>query len=263
MPAPRLREFYQATVRARLMEQFGLTNPHQVPTLTKIVLNVGAGEAIKQPKFLDSIVEELATITGQQPVRRKAKKSIANFGLREGQEIGASVTLRGARMWEFLDRFVTVALPRVRDFRGVSTKSFDGRGNYSLGVKEQMIFPEINYDTIESIHGMDITFVTTATGDDLALRPAQGAGHAVPRQRQDGRARRKRARSLQGRETAMARKAMIEKSKRKPKFQVRQHNRCGRCGRSRAFLRRFGLCRICFRELALFGMIPGVRKASW
>jgi large subunit ribosomal protein L5 len=169
VPAPRLREFYQKTVRGKLMEQFGLTNPHQVPTMTKIVLNVGAGEAIKQPKFLDNIVEELATITGQAPVRRKAKKSIANFGLREGQEIGASVTLRGARMWEFLDRFVTVALPRVRDFRGVGTKSFDGRGNYSLGVKEQMIFPEINYDTIDTIHGMDITFVTTAGRDDLAF----------------------------------------------------------------------------------------------
>ncbi len=169
VPPPRLRDFYQSTVRGRLMEQFALKNAHQVPTLTKIVLNVGAGEAIKQPKFLDNIVEELATITGQQPVRRKAKKSIANFGLREGQEIGASVTLRGARMWEFLDRFVTVALPRVRDFRGVGTKSFDGRGNYSLGVKEQMIFPEINYDSIDTIHGMDITFVTTAGRDDLAF----------------------------------------------------------------------------------------------
>ena len=152
-----------------LMEQFGLKNPHQVPTLSKIVLNVGAGEAIKQPKFLDSIVEELATITGQQPVRRKAKKSIANYGLREGQEIGASVTLRGARMWEFLDRFVTVAIPRIRDFRGVNTRSFDGRGNYTLGVKEQMIFPEINYDMVEQIHGMDITFVTTTNRDDMAL----------------------------------------------------------------------------------------------
>jgi large subunit ribosomal protein L5 len=150
------------------MEQFGLKNPHQVPTLTKIVLNVGAGEAIKQPKFLDSIVEELATITGQQPVRRKAKKSIANYGLREGQEIGASVTLRGARMWEFLDRFVTVALPRVRDFRGVSTKSFDGRGNYSLGVKEQLIFPEINYDSIDRVRGMDITIVTSAETNEHA-----------------------------------------------------------------------------------------------
>jgi large subunit ribosomal protein L5 len=169
VPPPRLKAYYEQTVRPKLTEQFGLKNPHQLPTLTKIVLNVGAGEAIKQPKFLDNIVEELATITGQQPVRRKAKKSIANFGLREGQEIGASVTLRGARMWEFMDRFVTVALPRVRDFRGVGTKSFDGRGNYSLGIKEQMIFPEINYDSIESIHGMDITFVTTAGRDDLAL----------------------------------------------------------------------------------------------
>ena len=169
VPAPRLKAFYENTVRAKLTEQFGLKNLHQLPTMTKIVLNVGAGEAIKQPKFLDNIVEELATITGQQPVRRKAKKSIANFGLREGQEIGASVTLRGARMWEFLDRFVTIALPRVRDFRGVGTKSFDGRGNYSLGIKEQMIFPEINYDSIESIHGMDITFVTTAGRDDLAF----------------------------------------------------------------------------------------------
>ena len=169
VPAPRLRAYYQDTVRGKLAEQFGLKNPHELPTMTKIVLNVGAGEAIKQPKFLDNIVEELATITGQQPVRRKAKKSIANYGLREGQEIGASVTLRGARMWEFLDRFVTIALPRVRDFRGVGTKSFDGRGNYSLGVKEQLIFPEINYDTIDTTHGMDITFVTTAAGDDLAF----------------------------------------------------------------------------------------------
>jgi large subunit ribosomal protein L5 len=168
IPSPRLKDFYQATVRSKLMQQFGFTNPHQVPQLEKIVINVGVGEAIKQPKALDSVVEELATITGQQPVKKKAKKSIANFGLREGQEIGAAVTLRGARMWEFLDRFITVAIPRIRDFRGLGTKSFDGRGNYSLGVKEQMIFPEINYDAIESIHGMDITFVSSTNKDDQA-----------------------------------------------------------------------------------------------
>jgi large subunit ribosomal protein L5 len=168
VPAPRMKAFYQDTVRPRLAQQFGFTNPHQIPTLEKIVLNVGLGEAIKQPRLLDSIVEELGIITGQQPVKRKAKKSVANFGLREGQEIGASVTLRGARMWEFMDRFVTVSLPRVRDFRGLGTRSFDGRGNYSLGVKEQMIFPEINYDDIEQIHGMDITFVTSADRDDVA-----------------------------------------------------------------------------------------------
>ncbi|HEY5218323.1 MAG TPA: 50S ribosomal protein L5 [Gemmatimonadaceae bacterium] len=169
VPPPRLRAFYQESVRPKLMQQFGFTNPHQVPTLTKIVINVGLGEAIKQPKALDAVVEELATITGQHPVRKRAKKSIANFGLREGQEIGVAVTLRGARMWEFLDRFVSVALPRVRDFRGLTTRSFDGRGNYSMGVKEQMIFPEINYDSVEQIHGMDISFVTTAGRDDHAL----------------------------------------------------------------------------------------------
>ena len=169
VPTPRLREFYLQTVRSKLAQQFDLKNPHQVPQLEKIVLNVGMGEAIKQPKVLDTVVDELAVITGQRPVRKKAKKSIANFGLRQGQEIGVSVTLRGARMWEFLDRFVSTALPRVRDFRGLSTRSFDGRGNYSMGVKEQMIFPEINYDQVEQIHGMDITFVTTTDKDDQAF----------------------------------------------------------------------------------------------
>jgi large subunit ribosomal protein L5 len=169
VPPARLRQFYNEVVRPKLKEQFGFTNPHQIPTLEKIVINVGLGEAIKQPRLLDGIVDELAIITGQQPVRKRAKKSIANFGLRQGQEIGAAVTLRGARMWEFFDRFVAVAIPRIRDFRGLTTRSFDGRGNYSLGLKEQMMFPEINYDDIEMIHGMDITLVTSATRDDHAL----------------------------------------------------------------------------------------------
>ena len=169
VPPPRLKAYYMNTVRPRLMQQFSLVNPHQVPGIEKIVLNVGVGEAIKQPKVLDNILEELAVISGQRAVRKKAKKSIANFGLREGQEIGAAVTLRGARMWEFLDRFINTAIPRIRDFRGLNTRSFDGRGNYSLGVKEQMIFPEINYDNVESIHGMDITFVTTTNKDDQAF----------------------------------------------------------------------------------------------
>ncbi|HEY3112379.1 MAG TPA: 50S ribosomal protein L5 [Gemmatimonadaceae bacterium] len=160
---------YETTVRDRLRNQFGFTNNHQIPNLEKIVVNCGVGEAIKNPKVLDSVVNELSIITGQRPVRKKAKKSIANFGLRQGQEIGAAVTLRGARMWEFFDRFVTVAIPRIRDFRGVNTRSFDGRGNYTLGVKEQMIFPEINYDMVDQIHGMDITFVTTTDRDDQAL----------------------------------------------------------------------------------------------
>lgn len=169
VPPPRLRLFYNETVRGKLQQQFGFKNPHEIPVLEKIVINVGLGEAIKQPRLLDGIVDELATITGQQPVKKRAKKSIANFGLRQGQEIGAAVTLRGARMWEFFDRFVSVAIPRIRDFRGLTTRSFDGRGNYSIGLKEQMIFPEINYDDVEMIHGMDITLVTSAKRDDHAL----------------------------------------------------------------------------------------------
>ena len=170
-PAPPARLFthYVQTVRPKLMQQFGLENPNEVPKLAKIVLNVGEGEAAKNAKLLDAIVEELGQITGQRPVITRAKKSVANFGLRQGMAIGAAVTLRGARMWEFLDRFINVAIPRVRDFRGLPSKSFDGRGSYSIGIKEQMIFPEIDYDKVEQIHGMNITFVTTAGRDDLAL----------------------------------------------------------------------------------------------
>jgi large subunit ribosomal protein L5 len=167
-PKPRLKEYYETTLRGRLMQQFGYTNTHEIPKLEKIVVNVGLGEAVKQPKLLDSVVNELGLITGQRAVRTRAKKSISNFGLREGQEIGASVTLRGARMWEFLDRLLNVTMPRIRDFRGVNTRSFDGRGNYSLGLKEQVIFPEINYDQVEQVHGLDITFVTSTPRDDQA-----------------------------------------------------------------------------------------------
>ena len=168
-PTPRLHTYYVKTVRERLMKQFGLKNVHQIPNLTKITLNVGMGEAIKQPKVLDAVVDELQVITGQKPIRTKAKKSIANYGQREGQEIGVAVTLRGPRMWEFLDRFISTAIPRIRDFRGLNTRAFDGRGNYSLGIKEQMIFPEVNYDLVEQIHGMDLTFVTTTNRDDMAF----------------------------------------------------------------------------------------------
>ena len=167
-PKPRLKTYYETTLRGRLMQQFGFTNAHEIPKLEKIVVNVGLGEAVKQPKLLDSVVNELGLITGQRAVRTRAKKSISNFGLREGQEIGASVTLRGARMWEFLDRLLNVAMPRIRDFRGLNTRSFDGRGNYSIGLKEQVIFPEINYDQVEQVHGLDITFVTSTPRDDQA-----------------------------------------------------------------------------------------------
>ena len=170
-PAPpaRLKDFYEQQVRGKLQQQFAFKNPHQIPRLKKIVLNVGMGDASKNPKGLEAAVAELAAITGQHPVVTRAKKAIANFNLREGQAIGCAVTLRGGRMYEFLDRFISIAVPRMRDFRGLPTKSFDGRGNYTLGIKEQMIFPEIDYDKVERIHGMDITFVTSAGRDDTAL----------------------------------------------------------------------------------------------
>jgi large subunit ribosomal protein L5 len=169
-PAPRARllDYYEQKVRAKLQQQFGYANLHQIPRLVKIVLNVGMGEAPKNPKALEVAAAELGAIAGQKPVVNRAKKAIANFNLRAGMPIGCSVTLRGQRMFEFLDRFISVALPRMRDFRGLPTKSFDGRGNYTVGIKEQMIFPEIDYDKVERIHGMDITFVTTAGRDDAA-----------------------------------------------------------------------------------------------
>ena len=168
-PFPRLQIFYRNTVRPRLMKEFGFGNPHQVPQLEKIVLNVGLGDASKNPKTLDAVVEELTSITGQRAVVTRARKAISNFSLREGMAVGARVTLRGHRMYEFLDRFIGVTVPRIRDFRGFPTKAFDGRGNYSLGIKEQMVFPEVDYDKVEKIHGMDITFVTTAGRDDVGL----------------------------------------------------------------------------------------------
>jgi large subunit ribosomal protein L5 len=166
---PRLQTYYEQTIRPKLAKEFGLTNPHEVPRVVKIVLNVGMGEAPKNPKALEAVVEELGAVTGQRPVITRAKKAIANFGLREGMPVGAFVTLRGARMYEFLDRFINLAVPRVRDFRGLPSRSFDGRGNYTFGIKEQMIFPEIDYDRVERIHGMDITIVTSAERDDLAM----------------------------------------------------------------------------------------------
>jgi len=166
--APRLKEKYKAEVIAGLMKEFSYKNVMQVPKITKVVVNMGLGEAIQNNKLLDAAVEQLAGITGQKPVVTRARKSIANFKLRQGQSIGAMVTLRNERMFEFLDRLMNIALPRVRDFKGVSSKSFDGAGNYTLGVKEQIIFPEINYDKVDKIKGMNVTIVTTAKTDEEA-----------------------------------------------------------------------------------------------
>ena len=164
--APRLKERYDAEIREALRNELGLGNVMQVPRLDKIVVNMGVGRATQQQSLLDGAVTDLTTITGQKPLVTKATKSIAGFKLREGNAIGAKVTLRGARMWEFYDRLVTLAIPRIRDFRGLSPKSFDGHGNYTFGVTEQLIFPEIDYDKIDTTRGMDITIVTSATTDD-------------------------------------------------------------------------------------------------
>ena len=162
----RLKEFYKADVAPALMKKFGYKSVMQIPTLDKVVINVGAGEAKDNAKVIDSISTDLAAITGQKPVVCKAKKSVANFKIREGMNIGVKVTLRGERMYEFVDRLFNVALPRVRDFRGISANSFDGRGNYNMGIREQLIFPEIDYDKIDKVRGMDICFVTTAATDE-------------------------------------------------------------------------------------------------
>jgi large subunit ribosomal protein L5 len=166
--AARLKEHYQKEVRKKLQDQFGIKNPMAVPKLEKIVLNMGMGEAIQNSKILDTAVDELTTITGQKPVVTKAKKSIAAFKLREGVAIGTMVTLRGEKMYEFLDRLINLALPRVRDFRGVPARSFDGRGNYTLGIKDHLIFPEIDISKVDKSKGMNITIVTTANNDEQA-----------------------------------------------------------------------------------------------
>ena len=214
----RLKDYYKKDVAPALMKKFSYKSVMQIPKLDKVVINVGAGEAKDNAKVIDAIMVDLAAITGQKPMICKAKKSVANFKLREGMNIGVKVTLRGDRMYEFIDRLFNVALPRVRDFRGINPNSFDGRGNYNLGIKEQLIFPEIDYDKIDKVRGMDICFVTTANTDEES-RPA--------------------------------------------KYSSRAYNRCKICGRPHAYLRKFGICRICFRELAYKGEIPGVKKASW
>jgi large subunit ribosomal protein L5 len=163
---PRMKVRYGAELRAQLKEELGLANVMQVPRPVKVVVNMGVGEGSKEPRLLDGAVRDLTEITGQRPLVTKAKQSIAGFKIREGQSVGAKVTLRGDRMWEFLDRLLSLALPRIRDFRGLSPRTFDGHGNYTFGLTEQLVFPEVDYDKIEKIRGMDITLVTTADSDE-------------------------------------------------------------------------------------------------
>ena len=173
---PRLRQLYDAEIRPTLKEELGLSSVMQVPQVAKVTLNMGVGDAKTDAKALDSAIEELTTIAGQRAQVRRARKSIAGFKIREGMPIGARVTLRGARMYEFLDRLVSIALPRIRDFRGLSPRSFDGRGNYSIGIREQIIFPEINYDDVNTIRGLDVTITTTAQTDEQAMALLRGLG---------------------------------------------------------------------------------------
>ena len=198
----RLKDLYSNEIKDAMVKKFGYKNVMQIPKLDKIVINMGVGEAKENAKVLDTAIKDLETITGQKAVVTRAKKSVANFKLREGMPIGCKVTLRGEKMYEFTDRLVNLALPRVRDFRGVNPDAFDGRGNYALGIKEQLIFPEIEYDKVDKVRGMDIIF-------------------------------------------------------------VREYTRCKICGRPHSVLRKYGICRVCFRELAYKGQIPGVKKSSW
>ena len=288
----------------------------EVPRLEKITLNMGVGDAKQDSNVLDAASEQLATIAGQAPNVRRAKKSIANFKLRDGMPVGVSVTLRRAYMWEFLDRLTSIAIPRIRDFRGLNARSFDGRGNYSMGVREQIIFPEIDYDAIDQTRGLDVTITTSAQTDEEAyvlLRELgmpfspEGAPGSEDQVEEDeaeeerrheearlkaeaeaaayeqlkeenpeayetptpvrGRGRRGRGRSrgrgARGDQGVMAKTSQRVRQQRGSKYKTRNYNRCKRCGRPRAYLRKFGLCRICLREIAHEGMIPGLTKSSW
>jgi large subunit ribosomal protein L5 len=175
-PPPRLRETYEQEVKPALIQRFGYSSPMQAPTLEKITLNMGIGEAKQNTQMLEAATEQLATIAGQRPSVRRAKKSVASFKVREGMPVGVAVTLRRARMWEFLDRLNSIAIPRIRDFRGLNARSFDGRGNYSMGIREQIIFPEIDYDSIDEVRGLDVTITTTAATDEEAFALLDGLG---------------------------------------------------------------------------------------
>jgi len=218
-PPPRLRERYEQEVVPALTQKFGYASAMQVPRLQKIVLNMGVGEAKQNAKMLEAAQEQLATIAGQQPSVRRARKSIASFKVREGMPVGLSVTLRRARMWEFLDRLISIAVPRIRDFRGLNPRSFDGRGNYSMGVKEQLIFPEIDYDSIDEVRGLDVTIATSAPTDEEAFELLLGLGMPFSKEGRPGAAAEAEAeaeeerRKEEARQRAEAEQAALEQLK--------------------------------------------------
>ena len=240
----RLKEQYVNEIAPALNSKFGYKSVMQIPKLDKVVINVACGEAKENEKILEAVMKDLGQITGQKAVVCRAKKSVANFKLRQGTPIGCKVTLRGERMYEFVDRFFNVALPRVRDFRGINGNGFDGRGNFACGIKEQIIFPEIDFEKVDAVRGMDVCFVTTA-------KTAEGSGRSVRREQ------------LREEISTMAKLSMKLKQSRPAKFSTRAYTRCRICGRPHSVLRKYGVCRVCFRELAYKGEIPGVKKASW
>jgi large subunit ribosomal protein L5 len=216
---PRLKERYEQEIRSGLVKRFGYTSTMQVPRVQKITLNMGVGEAKQDDKILDAATEQLATIAGQHPNVRRARKSIAAFKLREEMPVGVAVTLRGARMWEFLDRLMSVAIPRIRDFRGLPTRSFDGRGNYSMGIREQIIFPEIDYDAIDQVRGLDVTITTTAATDDEAFALLSDLGMPFQRDHRpgdeddEGESEEEERRKEEARQRAEAEQAALEQLK--------------------------------------------------
>jgi large subunit ribosomal protein L5 len=217
-PPPRLRETYENEVKPALISRFGYSSPMQAPTLDKITLNMGVGEAKQNTQMLEAATEQLATIAGQRPSVRRAKKSVASFKVREGMPVGVAVTLRRARMWEFLDRLNSIAIPRIRDFRGLSARSFDGRGNYSMGVREQIIFPEIDYDSIDEVRGLDITITTTAATDEEAFALLDGLGMPFSQEGRPGEAdvaeeEEEERRKEEARQRAEAEQAALEQLK--------------------------------------------------
>ena len=232
----RFSSMYHDTIVPELMKKFGYKTTMQVPRITKITLNMGVGEAVNDKKLVDAAVGDMTKIAGQKPMVTRTRKAIANFKIRENMPIGCMVTLRGERMYDFLDRLVTVAFPRVRDFRGVSGRAFDGRGNYNIGLKEQIIFPEIEYDKIDRLRGMNISITTTAKS---IINDA--------------------TRSMEERLEARAKLQALPRDA----SPVRQRNRCALTGRPRGTFRKFGLCRGMIRDAAMRGDIPGLVKASW
>ncbi|PRD24585.1 UNVERIFIED_CONTAM: rplE [Trichonephila clavipes] len=273
----KLHEVYKDKVVAELQEKFGFSSVMQVPQIEKITLNMGVGEALADKKILDNAVADLEAISGQKPLITKARKSVAGFKVREGYPIGCKVTLRGERMWDFFERLVSIAIPRIRDFRGVSAKSFDGRGNYSMGVREQIIFPEIDYDKVDRVRGMDITITTSAKTDDEGR--ALNKGRVMAKNSMKAREAKRAKLVAQFAEKRAALKAIISdvntsdddrwdavlKLQALPRdsSSSRQRNRCNVTGRPHGYLRKFGMSRIKVREAAMRGEIPGLKKASW